>query len=148
MLSYRYAKASSPFIVTTTRNCIMFRWTWCCMVLIQLIVLSLLWVNASCCVVTMNKYKNSLFVTETLLRKKDYCTYSLLLSYEQRILVLIHYCIIFVGCFTIISATTLRVYSVEQQSKKQTNSMVWVRERTIPTERPPLVGEVIANFCE
>jgi hypothetical protein len=30
---------------------------------------------------------------------------------------------------------------------KQTNSMVWVRERTIPTERPPLVGEAIANFC-
>jgi hypothetical protein len=27
------------------------------------------------------------------------------------------------------------------------NSMVWVRERTIPTERPPLVSEVIANFC-
>jgi hypothetical protein len=26
-------------------------------------------------------------------------------------------------------------------------SMVRVRERTIPTERPPLVGEVIANFC-
>jgi hypothetical protein len=25
--------------------------------------------------------------------------------------------------------------------------MVWVRERTIPTERPPLVGEVIANLC-
>jgi hypothetical protein len=25
------------------------------------------------------------------------------------------------------------------------NSMVWVRERTIPTERPPLVGEVSAN---
>jgi hypothetical protein len=24
--------------------------------------------------------------------------------------------------------------------------MVWVRERTILTERPPLVGEVIANF--
>jgi hypothetical protein len=33
------------------------------------------------------------------------------------------------------------------QQTKQTNSMVWVRERTIPTERPPLVGEVIANFC-
>jgi hypothetical protein len=30
---------------------------------------------------------------------------------------------------------------------KQTNSMVWVRERTTPTERPPLVGEMIANFC-
>jgi hypothetical protein len=25
--------------------------------------------------------------------------------------------------------------------------MVGVRERTIPTERPPLVGEVIANLC-
>jgi hypothetical protein len=34
-----------------------------------------------------------------------------------------------------------------QQTNKQTNSMVWVRERTTPTERPPLVGEVIANFC-
>jgi hypothetical protein len=33
-----------------------------------------------------------------------------------------------------------------QQTTKQTNSMVWVRERTILTERPPLVGEVIANF--
>jgi hypothetical protein len=27
------------------------------------------------------------------------------------------------------------------------NSMVWVRKQTIPTERQPLVGEVIANFC-
>jgi hypothetical protein len=27
------------------------------------------------------------------------------------------------------------------------NSMVRVRERTIPTEVPPLVGEVIATFC-
>jgi hypothetical protein len=27
------------------------------------------------------------------------------------------------------------------------NSVVLVRERTIPTERPPLVGEVSANFC-
>jgi hypothetical protein len=35
-----------------------------------------------------------------------------------------------------------------EERPKQTNSMVWVRERTIPTERPPLVGEVIANFCE
>jgi hypothetical protein len=25
--------------------------------------------------------------------------------------------------------------------------VAWVRERTTPTERPPLVGEVIANFC-
>jgi hypothetical protein len=27
------------------------------------------------------------------------------------------------------------------------NSMASVRERTIPTERPPPVGEVSANFC-
>jgi hypothetical protein len=31
--------------------------------------------------------------------------------------------------------------------KIKLNSMAWVRERTIPTERPPLVGEAIANFC-
>jgi hypothetical protein len=24
--------------------------------------------------------------------------------------------------------------------------MAWVRERTIPTDKPPLVGEVSANF--
>jgi hypothetical protein len=28
-----------------------------------------------------------------------------------------------------------------------TNSVALVRERPIPTERPPLVGEVSANFC-
>jgi hypothetical protein len=38
-------------------------------------------------------------------------------------------------------------YSISLDQKKEKNSMVWVRERTIPTERPPLVGEVIANFC-
>jgi hypothetical protein len=27
------------------------------------------------------------------------------------------------------------------------NSVALVRERTIPTERPPLISEVIANFC-
>jgi hypothetical protein len=31
---------------------------------------------------------------------------------------------------------------------KKLNSVARVRERTIPTERPPLVGEVSANFCE
>jgi hypothetical protein len=30
---------------------------------------------------------------------------------------------------------------------KKLNSMIWVQEWTIPTERPPLVGEVSANFC-
>jgi hypothetical protein len=28
-----------------------------------------------------------------------------------------------------------------------TNSVALVRERTIPTEQPPLVGEVSVNFC-
>jgi hypothetical protein len=30
---------------------------------------------------------------------------------------------------------------------KHTNSVALVREWTIPTEQPPLVGEVSANFC-
>jgi hypothetical protein len=30
---------------------------------------------------------------------------------------------------------------------RRINSMALVRERTIPTERPPPVGEVSANFC-
>jgi hypothetical protein len=38
-------------------------------------------------------------------------------------------------------------YYLQDKKTNKTNSMVWVRERTIPTERPPLVGEVIANFC-
>jgi hypothetical protein len=43
--------------------------------------------------------------------------------------------------------TNERLYNTSQTNKKKLNSMVRVRERTIPTERPPLVGEVIANFC-
>jgi hypothetical protein len=31
--------------------------------------------------------------------------------------------------------------------KKKLNSMSVVRKRTIPTEQPPLVGEVSANLC-
>jgi hypothetical protein len=34
----------------------------------------------------------------------------------------------------------------ELASLKTKNSVAWVRERTIQTERPPLVGEVSANF--
>jgi hypothetical protein len=30
---------------------------------------------------------------------------------------------------------------------KKLNSLAWVRKRTMPTERLPLVGEVSANFC-
>jgi len=32
-------------------------------------------------------------------------------------------------------------------TKQTTNSVALVRTRTIPTERPPPVGEVSANFC-
>ena len=32
-------------------------------------------------------------------------------------------------------------------SKTKLNSVALVRTRTIPTERPPPVGEVSANFC-
>jgi hypothetical protein len=31
--------------------------------------------------------------------------------------------------------------------KTKLNSVTVVRKRTIPTERPPLVGEVSANLC-
>ena len=42
--------------------------------------------------------------------------------------------------------------SVESDNNKilyelKLNSVALVRERTIPTERPPPVGEVSANFC-
>jgi hypothetical protein len=32
------------------------------------------------------------------------------------------------------------------QTKLKLNSVALVRERTIPTERPPLVGEVVPTF--
>jgi hypothetical protein len=32
-------------------------------------------------------------------------------------------------------------------NQKLTNSVALIRERTMPIERPPLVGEVSANFC-
>jgi hypothetical protein len=47
------------------------------------ILLSLYWVSASCCVVTMNKYNNPLFVTSKMYLFIVTC-------YEQRIVVLIH----------------------------------------------------------
>jgi hypothetical protein len=36
--------------------------------------------------------------------------------------------------------------TVATKYNKQTNSVALVRKRTIPTERPPLVSEVSANF--
>ena len=43
---------------------------------------------------------------------------------------------------SVISCTDFR----HKRSIKK-NSVALVRERTIPTERPPPVGEVSANFC-
>ena len=48
-----------------------------------------------------------------------------------------------------------KVHQTEDKDENQktgnlyilTNSVALVRERTIPTERPPPVGEISANFC-
>ena len=50
----------------------------------------------------------------------------------------------------VIWSRTLAVRSVATHmsyTTKKLNSVALVRERTIPTERPPPVGEVSANFC-
>jgi hypothetical protein len=48
------------------------------------------------------------------------------------------------------AATDVKCFSEHKnkliQHYNKTNSVVWVREQAIPTERPPLVGEVTANF--
>jgi hypothetical protein len=41
-----------------------------------------------------------------------------------------------------------KVFSNKHKILKKPNSVAWVRERTIPTERLQLVGEVSANFYE
>jgi hypothetical protein len=41
----------------------------------------------------------------------------------------------------------LHFFPTARTTNKQKNSAVLVRKRTLPTERPPLVGEVSANFC-
>ena len=35
----------------------------------------------------------------------------------------------------------------KKKEEEKKNSVALVRKRTIPTERPPPVGEVSANFC-
>jgi hypothetical protein len=66
-----------------------------------------------------------------------------------------------IGCFDPIGSATIPCLSQIQSSTEnhhglqiQTRnshhislSVVVVRKRTIPTERPPLVGEVSANLC-
>ena len=40
------------------------------------------------------------------------------------------------------------LHRVKRERNKKLNSVALVRERTIPTERPPPVGEVSANFAD
>jgi hypothetical protein len=40
-----------------------------------------------------------------------------------------------------------RLIAFDKAEVKKKNSEALVRERTIPTDRPPLVSEVTANFC-
>jgi len=58
------------------------------------------------------------------------------------------------GTFSLWSGTTFRLNPQRYCNKftfadqfHKLNSMALVRTRTIPTERPPPVGEVSANFC-
>jgi hypothetical protein len=41
---------------------------------------------------------------------------------------------------------TVQIFGDDTNKSEFYNSVAWVSERTIPTERPPLVGEVSANF--
>jgi hypothetical protein len=66
-------------------------------------------------------------------------------------------CVLFVGYHVkfqprhiiIQQAGTGKEYRKKQDKLiiKKLNSVALVRERIIPIERPPLVGEVSANFC-
>jgi hypothetical protein len=48
--------------------------------------------------------------------------------------------------YSILGATCmLEIYSAGEEYYY--NTVALVRKRTIPTERPPFVGEVSANFC-
>jgi hypothetical protein len=51
---------------------------------------------------------------------------------------------IFIGTLSFVQCTTTTTTTNNNNNNK---SVALVRERTIPTERPPLVGEVSANFC-
>ena len=45
------------------------------------------------------------------------------------------------------TTSTAELARLSVKLKTKLNSVALVRERTIPTERPPPVGEVSANFC-
>jgi hypothetical protein len=45
------------------------------------------------------------------------------------------------------STTTTTTTTTKNNNNNNKNSVALVRERTVPTKRPLLVGEVSANFC-
>jgi hypothetical protein len=45
------------------------------------------------------------------------------------------------------SRATDNEVSLQYSSFHKLNSVAWVHERIIPTEQPPLIGEVSAEFC-
>jgi hypothetical protein len=48
----------------------------------------------------------------------------------------------------VMSVNSLAAFGTNKQKKKtKKNSVALTRKQTIPAERPPLVGQVIANFC-
>jgi hypothetical protein len=51
------------------------------------------------------------------------------------------------GSCSVIPAQGAQETLFEQLTTFKINSAALVRKRTTPTERPPLVGEVSANFC-
>ena len=49
--------------------------------------------------------------------------------------------------FLILDPKRLEIVEIIIYNKTKLNSVALVRTRTIPTERPPPVGEVSVNFC-
>jgi hypothetical protein len=67
--------------------------------------------------------------------------YGFLVVYSNRYILYTSFC-------TGRKAVFVTVYGVYNLARQMNiNSVALVRERTIPTERPPLVGEVNASFC-
>jgi hypothetical protein len=52
---------------------------------------------------------------------------------------------LYYGSIQLETATVWHLVNISSNKNKQTNNKL--HERTMPTEQPPLVGEVSANFC-
>jgi hypothetical protein len=66
------------------------------------------------------------------------------------IIIIIKLLMLFVGILTYLKPKVFAIvasYTDTFLINNNNNSVALVRERTIPTERPPIVGEVSASFC-